>query len=201
LPDISAPSPSNLAHGVGHRLGGFKKFLLRGNVVDLAVGIVIGGAFTNVVQAFVKDFVTPLISLFGGNPDASGLGVTLFGTRFQIGDFVNAVISFLIVAAVVYFLVVLPVNALMDRYKSEPQPAPTKDCSECLSRIPQAARRCSHCGAQLEAPSEAVILAMRRIAAPAGEDVADAAAEILTNRLRGGSDGSQRPPGQPGHAA
>jgi large conductance mechanosensitive channel len=185
MPDFDTPSPSDVAHGVGHQLGGFKKFLVRGNVVDLAVGIVIGSAFSNVVQTFVKDIVNPLIAIFGGSPDASGLSVTLFGSRFPIGDLVNALISFLIIAAVVYFLVVLPVTGLMDRYKPEPQPAPTKECPECLSRIPAAARRCSQCGAQIEAPSEAVLAAMRRVAAPSGEEVADAAAEILSNRLRG----------------
>src|SRR5215216_6547046 len=137
--DIRAPA-AGLAHGTGTHLGGFKKFLLRGNVVDLAVGIIIGVAFSGVVQALVRDLLTPLISLFGGAPDFANHVVTVRGARFAVGDFVTAVVSFVLLALVVYFLVVLPVNALMERYKPEPQPTPTKDCPECTSRIPQAAR-------------------------------------------------------------
>ncbi len=90
------------------------------------------------------------------------------GQQFLLGDILNALLSFLLIAAVVYFLVVVPVNKLMDRYHPEPKPAPTKDCPECLSAIPEAARRCRECGAQLAAPSEAVVAVMREVAAPAG---------------------------------
>ena len=177
---------SNVVHGVGKELGGFRKFLVRGNVVDLAVGIVIGAAFTNIVQALVKGIITPLIGIFGGNPDLSSLVIPVAGQRLLIGDVLNAIISFLIVATVIYFLVVLPVNKLMDRYKPEPLPAPTKECPECLSKIPKQARRCRECGAQLAPPSEAVAAAMRQVAAPSGVDIADQAARVLTERLTGG---------------
>jgi large conductance mechanosensitive channel len=132
-------------------MGGFKKFLLRGNVVDLAVAVVIGAAFGAVVQAFVKDLITPLIGAFGGVPDFSALTFTINGSRFLIGDFINNLLSFLLIALIVYYFVVLPVQRLMDRFKpDEPQPAPaTRDCPECLSKIPQAARRCAYCTAQV----------------------------------------------------
>src|ERR671932_170967 len=100
--DLHAPSPSGAVRGTGKQLGGFKKFILRGNVVDLAVGIVIGAAFTGVVQALVKDLITPLIGIFGGIPDFSTWFVTVNGSRFLIGDFINTLLSFLILAAVVY---------------------------------------------------------------------------------------------------
>ena len=177
---------SRLASGLGGQLGGFKKFILRGNVVDLAVGIVIGAAFTGVVQALVKDIITPLIGVFGGIPDFSTWTVTVNGSRFLIGDFINALVSFLILAVVVYFFVVMPVNRLMDKYHPAPQPAPTKECPECLSKIPELARRCAHCTAQLEAPSEEVAAAMRSVAGPSGEHVADEAARVLVDRLQGG---------------
>ena len=181
---------ARLVGGLGGRLGGFKKFILRGNVVDLAVGIVIGAAFTGVVQSLVKGVITPLIGIFGGIPDFSAWTVTVNGSRFLIGDFINALLSFVILALVVYFLVVAPVNRLMDKYRSEPQPAPTKECSECLSKIPELARRCAHCTAQLDLPSEAVQEVMRRIAAPSGEDVADSAARVLVERLQGTDRGT-----------
>src|SRR5215207_7264176 len=136
---------SRLASGAGGQLGGFKKFILRGNVVDLAVGIVIGAAFTGVVQSLVKGIITPMIGIFGGIPDFSAWFVTINGSRFLIGDFINTVLSFLILAAVVYFFVVMPVQRLMDKYSPAPQPAPTKECPECLSKIPELARRCAHC--------------------------------------------------------
>jgi len=176
---------SKVTHGVGKQLGDFKKFLLRGNVVDLAVGVVIGAAFSNVVQAVVKDLITPLIGIFGGGPNLSGWTIPIAGQQLQIGDIINALISFLLIAAVVYFLVVLPVNKLMDRYKPEPKPAPTKECPECLSSIPQDARRCRECGAQLAAPSEAVAAAMRQVAAPSGAEIANQAARVLSERLAG----------------
>src|SRR5215217_5455425 len=127
--DAALQAPGGAVRGTGKQLGGFKKFILRGNVVDLAVGIVIGAAFTGVVQALVKDLITPLIGIFGGIPDFSAWFVTINGSRFLIGDFINTLLSFLILAVVVYFLVVQPVNRLMDKYRSEPQPAPTKECS------------------------------------------------------------------------
>jgi large conductance mechanosensitive channel len=179
------PSRSDVARTAGQELSGFKKFLLRGNVVDLAVGIVIGAAFGNVVQALVKDLITPLLGVFGGQPDLSALTVTVAGQQFQLGNILNALLTFLLIAAVVYFLVVLPVNKLMDRYRPEPPPAPTRDCPECLSKIPQGARRCRACGAQLAPPSEEVAAAMRQVAAPSGAELANEAARVLSERLTG----------------
>jgi large conductance mechanosensitive channel len=125
---------------------GFRKFLLRGNVVDLAVAVVIGAAFGSVVQALVKDLLTPLIGAFGGVPDFSALFFTVNNSRFLIGDFINALVSFLFIAAVVYYFVVLPVGKLMDRFAPEPpKPAPTRECPFCLSKIPKAASRCAFC--------------------------------------------------------
>ena len=127
-------------------MSGFKKFLLRGNVVDLAVAIVVGVAFTAVIQAFVKGFITPLIGVFGGIPDFSAWSFTVNNSRFLVGDFVNALISFIIIALIVYYLVVVPVNKLQERYlPQEPAPAKTKECPECLSKIPVDARRCAFC--------------------------------------------------------
>jgi large conductance mechanosensitive channel len=185
LNEARAPAAS-IVHGTGKELSGFKKFMLRGDVVDLAVGIVIGAAFGNVVQAVVKDLITPLISLFGGAPDFANYVLTVGKARFALGDLLNVVIAFVLLAAVVYFLVVQPVNALMDRYRPEPQPAPVKDCPECTSKIPQAARRCPQCAAQLEPPSEATAAAMRLAAAPAGADIANEAAQMLAAWLQGG---------------
>src|SRR5437764_5476151 len=105
---IGAESAGTVVHGASHELGGFKKFILRGNVVDLAVGIVIGAAFGNVVQALVKDFITPLLGIFGGQPDFSSWVITVRGARFGVGDFLNALISFLLLALVVYFFVIVP---------------------------------------------------------------------------------------------
>src|ERR671932_1690998 len=106
LPKASGlPSASAVVHGAGQELGGFKKFLLRGNVVDLAVGVVIGAAFGNVVQAVVKDLITPLLGIFGGQPDFAAYTLTVAGARLLIGDLLNALLSFLLIAAVVYFLI------------------------------------------------------------------------------------------------
>ena len=125
---------------------GFKKFLLRGNVVDLAVAVVIGAAFGVVVQSLVKGFITPLIGAFGGVPDFSALSFTVNNSRFLVGEFINALVSFIIIAAVVYFVVVVPVNRLMDLSRLPAPPAvPTRECPECLSKIPAAARRCAFC--------------------------------------------------------
>jgi large conductance mechanosensitive channel len=189
--DSDRPPGTGAVRGAGKELGGFKKFILRGNVVDLAVGIVIGAAFTTVVQALVKDIITPILGVFGGQPDFSAWVVPFGSSRLLIGDFLNAVIAFVLIALVVYFLVVLPVNKLMERYRPEPPPAPTKECPECLTKIPQNARRCSACAAQLEPPSEQVAAAMRRTAAPAGSDIADEVSQVLSERLRG-ADSSER---------
>lgn len=128
-------------------LKGFRDFILRGNVVDLAVGVVIGVAFGAIVTALVKDLISPLIAAIVGKPDFSAVGFDVNGAHFAIGDFINAIIGFLLVAAVVYFFVVLPVNALMARVKrGEVAPDPTtKICPECLSEIPIRARKCAHC--------------------------------------------------------
>jgi large conductance mechanosensitive channel len=127
-------------------LDGFKKFILRGNVVDLAVGVVIGAAFGSVVTAFTKDLLTPLIAAVVGKPDFSGVGFSVNGTPFPVGDFINAIVSFLLVAAAVYFFVVTPLNALMARINPPAAAAPsTKPCPQCLSEIPIAAKRCAHC--------------------------------------------------------
>lgn len=129
---------------------GFKQFLLRGNVVDLAVGVVVGAAFGAVVTAFTKDLLTPLIAAIAGKPDFSAIQFTLHNSKFLPGDFVNAIVSFVIIAAAVYYLVVLPMNALMARINREPPAAPTKKkCPECLSEIPIEARRCAFCTSQL----------------------------------------------------
>lgn len=126
---------------------GFKKFILRGNVVDLAVGITVGAAFTGIVNAIVKDLLTPLIGVIIQTPDFSGFAFTVHGSKFAIGDFLNALISFLIVAFSVYFFVVLPMNKFIEHMKNRTKPADltTKKCTECLSEIPIAAARCSHC--------------------------------------------------------
>jgi large conductance mechanosensitive channel len=125
---------------------GFKAFLLRGNVVDLAVGVVIGIAFGAVITAFVKDLVTPLIAALFGKPDFSSLTFTINNSKFLYGDLINAVVSFVIIGAVIYFFVVVPYTALVARSHKEPPADPTtKKCPECLSEIPIDARRCAFC--------------------------------------------------------
>jgi len=130
---------------------GFKQFMMRGNVVDLAVAVVMGAAFGAVVTALVKDLITPLIAAIFGKPDFSSLGFTLSSSHFPVGDFINALVSFLLVGLAVYFVVVLPMNALMARMRrGEAAPDPTtKKCPECLSDIPIAARRCAFCTSAL----------------------------------------------------
>jgi large conductance mechanosensitive channel len=128
-------------------LSGFKQFILRGNVVDMAVGVVIGAAFAGVVGAFTKDLLTPLIAAIAGKPDFSKITFTVHGSVFALGDFINAVIAFILVAGSVYYFVVTPVNLLVARMRKAAAPADptTKKCSECLSEIPIDARRCAHC--------------------------------------------------------
>lgn len=127
-------------------LSGFKDFILRGNVVDLAVGVVIGASFGAVVSALVKGLLTPLIGAIAKVPDFSGLFFTLNGSKFMYGELINALISFILVAAAVYFFVVLPVNTLIEKTnKKKEAVVTTKKCKECLSEIPLEAKRCSHC--------------------------------------------------------
>ena len=130
----------------------FKEFLLRGNLVELAVAVVIGVAFAALIDAFVQDLITPLIAAIGGQQDFSALTFTINDSVFRYGHFLNQLISFLIIAAVVYFLVVKPVNALMARRKTEtPVDESVRECPECLSSIPAAARRCAFCTTELRA--------------------------------------------------
>ncbi len=124
----------------------FKQFLLRGNVVDLAVGVVVGTAFGALVTALVSDLLTPLIAAIAKVPDFGGLSFTLNGSQLMYGHFINALISFILVAGTVFFFVVKPMNMLMTKVRKEQPAAPaTKKCGECLSEIPLEANRCSHC--------------------------------------------------------
>jgi len=128
----------------------FKQFLLRGNVVDLAVGVVMGAAFGTVVSALVKDFITPLIAAMFGKPDFSAINFSINGSVFPVGDFINAVISFALIAVAVFFFIVKPINFLISRAHREPPPDPTTmKCAECLSEIPIGARRCAFCTASV----------------------------------------------------
>jgi large conductance mechanosensitive channel len=127
---------------------GFKAFLMRGNLISLAVAIVIGTAFTAVVTAFVGDIITPLIAAIAGKPNFSSLTFTVHHSQFPYGLFINALLSFLIIASVVYWLVVAPTVALTARLTRK-QEATTKDCPECLSTIPIAASRCMYCTVEL----------------------------------------------------
>jgi large conductance mechanosensitive channel len=130
----------------------FRAFILRGNLVDLAVAVVIGTAFTAVVNAFVKDIITPLIAAVGGEPNFGRLAFTINGSRFAYGDFFNALVTFLIVAAVMFFLVIKPVNLLLEEFRTEPEvESPTRACPECLSQIPRAAARCAFCTTEVAA--------------------------------------------------
>lgn len=129
----------------------FKEFLLRGNVVDLAIAVVIGAAFGAVVTALVKDLITPLIAAIGGQPNFSALSFTINKSHFLYGDFINAIIAFIVIAAVVFFFVVVPLNKLIERSQRQattPDPT-TRKCPECLSEIPMEARRCAYCTAEV----------------------------------------------------
>ena len=130
----------------------FKEFLLRGNLVDMAVGVVIGLAFAAVISAVVADLITPLIAAIGGKPDFGSLTFTINGSHFLYGHFINALISFVVIAAVVFYLVLKPVNALMASRRTEPPVASTtRPCPQCLSEIPLAATRCAFCTAEVGA--------------------------------------------------
>ena len=130
-------------------LKGFREFILRGNVVDLAVAVVIGAAFSAVVKALVGDFITPIVAAVGGKEDFSTLSFTINSSKFGYGDFINNVLTFLIVAAAVYFVVVVPVGRLMSLRAKPAEEVTTRDCPECLSSIPKAAKRCSFCTSEV----------------------------------------------------
>jgi large conductance mechanosensitive channel len=132
-------------------LKGFRQFMLRGNVIELSVAVVIGGAFGAVVTALVKDLITPLLAAVGGKPDFSAIAFTVNGSKFLIGDFINSIVSFVMIGAAVYFFVITPVNALQARInRGEAPPDPTtKKCTECLSEVPIAARKCAFCTSPL----------------------------------------------------
>lgn len=133
-------------------LNDFKQFLLRGNVVDLAVAVVIGAAFGAVITALVQDLLTPLIAAIGGQQDFSALDFTINDSTFRYGDFINKVFTFVMIAAAVFFFVVVPINALIARSRKEPPADPTtRKCPECLSEIPIDARRCAFCTSQVSA--------------------------------------------------
>jgi large conductance mechanosensitive channel len=130
---------------------GFKQFLLRGNVVDLAVAVVVGGAFGAVVTALVKDLLTPLIAAVAGKPDFSAIVFSVNGSKFLAGEFLNALVSFLLIATAIYFVVVMPMNAIAERRRRGQQPPDptTKTCPECLSDVPIGAKRCAFCTSAL----------------------------------------------------
>ena len=129
----------------------FRSFVLRGNMIDLAVAVIIGVAFGLVINALVKDLLTPLIAAIGGKPDFNNLTFTVHHSVFRYGDFVDQVISFVIVAASVFFFAVVPLNKMLKRLHMLPAETPTKKCPECLSDIPEAARRCAFCASEVRA--------------------------------------------------
>ena len=124
---------------------GFQKFLLRGNIIELAVAVVVGAAFTAVVQAMTRDIITPILGVFGGTPDFAGWTFAVHGSQFMVGDFINALLAFVITAAVIYFLIVAPMERIL------PKLVTTKECPFCLSKVPLQATRCAFCTADLEA--------------------------------------------------
>lgn len=136
-------------------LKGFKDFISRGNVIDLAVAVVMGAAFGAVVTALVADFITPVIAAIGGQPDFSSLSFTINGSKFAYGHFINAVISFLIIAAAIYFFVVLPLEKMLKKPDAESTDADVRACPECLSMIPNEARRCMYCTSVIGGPQAA----------------------------------------------
>lgn len=128
----------------------FKEFILRGNVIDMAIGIAIGAAFTAVVTSFTRNLLTPLIAIPGSAASFADKRFTISGSQFRYGAFIDDIVSFLIIAAVLFFFVVKPVNTLMQRRKTEPEvDSMVKDCPHCLSRIPAGASRCAFCTADL----------------------------------------------------
>ena len=132
-------------------MAGFREFLMRGNVVDLAVAVVVGAAFGTLAEALTKDLLTPLIAAIVGKPDFSAIQFTVNNSKFLVGDFINAVIAFVLVAMAVYYFVVVPMSRLLpvNAAPAPPPPPPTKSCPECLSEIPLQARRCGHCTSQI----------------------------------------------------
>src|SRR3954465_9272431 len=154
-PPVPAKNSERAIRGRAYRramLREFRAFILRGNLVDLAVAVVIGTAFTAVVNALVEDVITPLIAAVGGEPNFGRLAFTINGSRFAYGDFFNALLTFLLVAAVVFFLVIKPVNVLLARFRTEAEvESPTRSCPECLSQIPHAAARCAFCTSEVPA--------------------------------------------------
>src|SRR4029077_11410135 len=132
-------------------LKGFRQFIMRGNVLDLAVAVVIGAAFGAVVTALVKDLLTPLIAAVVGKPDFSAIVFTVNNSKFLVGEFLNALVSFLLIAAAIYFVVIMPMNAMAERRRrGQPPPDPTtKECPECLSVVPIGAKRCAFCTSAL----------------------------------------------------
>jgi large conductance mechanosensitive channel len=130
----------------------FRTFILRGNLVDLAIAVVLGTAFGLVVTALVRDLITPIIAAIGGKPDFSSLSFTINGSRFQYGDFIDAILTFLIVAATIFVFVVKPVNALTARARAKPEPdSDERPCPQCLSQVPKAAVRCAFCTSEIGA--------------------------------------------------
>lgn len=154
-PKLKRPNPealiSNELSMAKSAIKEFRQFILRGNVVDLAIAVVIGAAFNNVVQAMVKNILTPIISAIGGQPDFSKLNFKLFGSVISYGEFLNALISFIMIALVLFFLVVKPLNRMMLKFKKdEPAEITTRQCPECISEIPLDASRCKFCTTKIE---------------------------------------------------